>query len=159
MNTRAPETLAERLCADLALGGHWTSDWHEISQTRITEFADVTDDHQFIHLDPERAARETPFGGTIAHGFLTLSLASALAYEALPELEGQTAGINYGFDRIRFLAPVPAGARIRGQFERTGVKPKGEAAVLLTHSLIIEIEGRDTPALSAEWITLHQFRP
>jgi acyl dehydratase len=91
------------------------SDWMEVPQSRIDKFADATDDHQFIHVDPERAA-ETPFGGTIAHGFLTLSLLSAMNYNCVPRVREQTMGINYGFDKVRFMAPVPAGARVRGRF-------------------------------------------
>ena len=85
------------------------SDWREITQEMIDKFADATDDHQWIHCDPERAAKETPFGSTIAHGFLTLSMLSTLTFEALPQLEGATMGINYGFDNIRFKAPVRSG--------------------------------------------------
>lgn len=92
------------------------SKWFEITQTRIDAFADCTEDHQFIHVDPE-AAEKTPFGGTIAHGFLTLSLASAMSYDAVAPLDGVVMGVNYGFDKLRFLAPVPAGSRVRGRFK------------------------------------------
>lgn len=85
------------------------SSWHLVDQKRIDVFADATEDHQFIHIDPERAARETPFGTTIAHGFLTLSLLSVFSYEALPKISGATMGINYGFDKLRFVSPVRAG--------------------------------------------------
>ena len=91
------------------------SDWMEVNQEKINAFADITEDWQFIHVDPERAA-QTPFGGTIAHGFLTLSLLSAMAMDVIPRLENTTMGVNYGFDKIRFLSPVLAGARIRGRF-------------------------------------------
>ena len=93
-----------------------SSRWMMIDHKRITAFADVTEDHQFIHLDPDRTAVETPFDGTIAHGYLTLSMASAFAYEVMQGIEGQTASVNYGFEKIRFLAPVPAGSRIRRNF-------------------------------------------
>ena len=128
-----------------------------IDQERITAFADVTEDHQFIHLDPDRAAAETPFGRTIAHGYLTLSMASAFAYEVMQEIEGQTASVNYGFEKIRFLAPVPAGSRIRGNFVLKSAVSKGDSAVLQMHGLSIEIEGADTPALVADRLTLHQL--
>jgi len=94
------------------------SDWRVVTQAMIDQFAQATDDHQFIHTDPERA-RETPFGSTIAHGFLTLSLLSTLAYEALPEIEGQSYGINYGFDKVRFMTPVKSGERVRAAFVLT----------------------------------------
>ena len=89
------------------------SDWMTVSQDRINGFADVTEDHQFIHLDVERAKAETPFGGTIAHGFLTLSLMVPMADQALPNISDRKMGINYGMDKLRFLSPVPAGARVR----------------------------------------------
>ncbi len=92
------------------------SSWITLDQAVIDRFADLTGDRQFIHVDPGRAAAETPFGGTIAHGFLTLSLLSRMGAEALPPLAGRVRGINYGFDRVRFLAPVPAGGRVRGRF-------------------------------------------
>lgn len=150
-------TARDTALASLTLGTQRCAAWVQIDQPRINAFADVTDDHQFIHLDAERAKAETPFGGTIAHGFLTLSMASRFAYEVLGEIEGQTASINYGFDRIRFLAPVPSGARIRGCFTLEAATPKGDHALLLDHALTMEIEGSDTPALAARWLTLHQF--
>ncbi|MDD9330445.1 MAG: MaoC family dehydratase, partial [Bartonella sp.] len=91
------------------------SQWRLVTQDMINQFAYATDDHQWIHVDEEKA-KKTPFGGTIAHGFLTLSLLSVLAYEALPELEGATMGINYGFDKVRFMNPVKTGARVRARF-------------------------------------------
>ena len=94
------------------------SQWRTVTQQMIDTFAEATDDHQWIHTDPERAAAETPFGGTIAHGFLTLSVLSPMAYEALPSIEGSTMAINYGFDRVRFAMPVKSGARIRARFTR-----------------------------------------
>ena len=128
-----------------------------IDHKRITAFADVTEDHQFIHLDSDRAVAETSFDGTIAHGYLTLSMASAFAYEVMQEIEGQTASVNYGFEKIRFLAPVPAGSRIRGNFVLKFAVSKGDSAVLQMHGLSVEIESTDTPALVADWLTLHQL--
>lgn len=127
------------------------SRWFEVTQARIDAFADCTEDRQFIHVDPERA-RATPFGGTIAHGFLTLSLASAMSYDAVAPLEGVAMGVNYGFDKLRFLAPVPAGSRVRGRFRLLSAEDKGGGRWLLKHELTIEIEGGDKPALIAEWL-------
>lgn len=127
------------------------SRWIEIDQARIDAFAKITEDEQFIHVDPE-AARATPFGGTIAHGFLTLSLASAMSYDAVKPLEGVVMGVNYGFDKLRFLAPVPAGSKVRGRFKLLSAEDKGGGRWLLKHELTVEIEGGDKPALIAEWL-------
>ena len=131
-----------------------TSSWREVMQERIDRFAQVTDDHQFIHIDPERARSETPFGGSIAHGFLTLSLLSTMAYETLPTVEGRALGINYGFDRVRFLAPVRSGKRVRALFTLTDVTTREAKQVLVRYAVTVEIEGEAKPALSAEWLTL-----
>jgi acyl dehydratase len=131
-----------------------TSSWREVAQERVDRFAEVTDDHQFIHIDSERARRETPFGGSIAHGFLTLSLLSTMAYETLPTVEGRALGINYGFDRVRFLAPVRAGKRVRAHFTLADVTEREAKQVLLRYTVTVEIEGEAKPALSAEWLTL-----
>ena len=133
------------------------SDWLEVDQEKINAFADITEDWQFIHVDPERAAR-TPFGGTIAHGFLTLSLLSAMAMDAVPCLENTTMGINSGFDKIRFLSPVTAGARIRGRFKVISADELKPGELTLKYQVDVEIEGRDRPALTAEWISLQYFR-
>ncbi len=130
------------------------SAWHAVTQDMIDRFAEVTDDHQFIHTDPVRAKAETSFGGTIAHGFLTLSLLSLLTREALPKLKGRTMGINYGFDRIRFMAPVKSGARVRGRFTLTEVVDRTEKLVMFRYAVSIEIEGGAKPALTADWLTL-----
>lgn len=131
------------------------SPWIHVDQARIDAFADVTQDHQFIHIDPERA-RRTPLGGTIAHGFLTLSLCSAMSYDALEPLEGFVMGFNYGFDRLRFIAPVRAGSNIRGRFKLLAADPKGSDAEgerwLLKYEITVEIEGSGKPALIAEWL-------
>ncbi|WP_426025712.1 MaoC family dehydratase [Brevundimonas sp. TSRC1-1] len=127
------------------------SRWFEVSQARIDAFADCTEDRQFIHVDPE-AAQATPFGGTIAHGFLTLSLASAMSYDAVAPLEGAVMGINYGFDRLRFLAPVRAGSRVRGRFRLLSAEDRGAGRWLLKHEITVEIEGDNKPALIAEWL-------
>lgn len=135
------------------------SDWIEVDQPMIDAFADVTHDHQWIHIDPERAAAETPFGGTIAHGFLTLSLASRFVYDCFQPMPGQVMGINYGFNKLRFLTPVPAGSRLRGRFTLTGIKQRSDTELLRETAMTIEIEGRDTPALVADWLGLSVFAP
>jgi acyl dehydratase len=127
------------------------SKWFEIDQARINAFADATEDWQFIHVDPEAAAA-TPFGGTIAHGFLTLSLASAMSYDAVPPLDGVVMGVNYGFDKLRFLAPVPAGSKVRGRFKLLSAEDKGGGRWLIKHELTVEIDGGAKPALIAEWL-------
>ena len=130
------------------------SDWIEVTQERIDAFADATLDHQFIHVDVERAKAETPFGGTIAHGFLTLSLLPHLSStmpSQLPRLDGVLMGINYGLNKLRFINPVPAGARIRASAVVTDVALKGNA-VDQTRTMTVEIEGEERPALVAEWI-------
>ena len=129
------------------------SRWITVDQDRIDAFARITEDEQFIHVDPERA-RTTPFGGTIAHGFLTLSLASAMSYDAVAPLDGMVMGVNYGFDKLRFLAPVPAGSNIRGRFKLLSAEDKGDGRWLLKHELTVEIEGGDKPALIAEWLSM-----
>lgn len=131
------------------------SRWFSMDQERIGLFADVTEDQQFIHVDPEKA-KATPFGGTIAHGFLTLSMLSAMAEEAVPLVKGLTHSVNYGFDRIRFISPVAAGKRIRGRFELIAITV-GDTEVSQTLKVTIEIEGNEKPALVAEWITRHYF--
>lgn len=128
-----------------------------ITQEQINTFADCTIDHQFIHVDPERAKNETPFGGTIAHGFLTLSMLTHLCTSIptdpnAPPLEGAIMGINYGFDKVRFLTPVNAGKSVRASATVKSVVLKG-SAIDLTRTIAVEIEGGDKPALVADWIT------
>jgi acyl dehydratase len=134
------------------------SDWIVVDQTMINAFADATHDHQFIHVDPERAA-DSPFGGTIAHGFLTLSLLSAMNYDCLPKVREQTMGINYGFDTVRFVAPVKSGARIRGRFILAEARFRGAGMLMTTYDVSIEIENERKPALTARWTTIIQFDP
>ena len=129
------------------------SKWILVDQARIDAFAEITEDRQFIHIDPV-AAKQTPFGGTIAHGFLTLSLASAMSYDAVEKLEGVVMGVNYGFDKLRFLAPVPAGSNVRGRFKLLSAEDKGGGRWLLKHELTVEIENADKPALIAEWLSM-----
>ena len=129
------------------------SDWIEVTQERIDRFADVTDDRQFIHIDPVAAAK-TPFGGTIAHGYLTLSLLSAMAASAMPEIEGTRMGVNYGLNKVRFMAPVRSGKRIRGRFTLADVAEHSAGVLQSTVAVSVEIEGEDKPAFVAEWVTL-----
>ena len=131
------------------------SRWFLMDQDRIGLFADVTEDQQFIHIDPEKA-KATPFGGTIAHGFLTLSMLSAMAEDAVPPIEGLIHSVNYGFDRIRFISPVSSGKRIRGRFELIAINV-GDGEITQTLKVTVEIEDSDKPALVAEWITRHYF--
>ncbi len=133
------------------------SNWITVDQTMIDRFADVTHDTQWIHVDPERAAAETPFGGTIAHGFLSLSLASRFAYDCFPMLPGQVMGINYGFNKLRFLSPVRAGSRLRGRFVLAAVTKRNARELLRENTLTIEIEGQETPALVAQWLGMAVF--
>src|ERR1044072_198452 len=127
------------------------SDWILIDQDRIDAFAEVTEDPQFIHIDPEAAAK-TPFGGTIAHGFLTLSLLSRMAADAMLRPESVKMGVNYGFEKIRFLAPVRSGKRVRGRFRLQRFEEKREGQYQFVHEVTVEIDGEDKPALVAEWI-------
>src|SRR3954453_10312851 len=133
------------------------SSWHLVDQKRIDLYADVIEDHQFIHIDPGRAARETPFGTTVAHGFLTMSLLSIMSYEVMPVIEGTTIGVNYGFDKLRFLSPVRSGSRVRGRFTLTEAKLQKPTELPSRTSVSIEIEGESKPALAADWLGLIYF--
>ena len=127
------------------------SEWMTVDQNRINQFADATGDHQYIHVDPERAA-QTPFGTTIAHGFLTMSLMVEMGYEGSTKLENSVMGINYGFDKLRFINPVKVDNRIRGRFQLVSAEEKNPNQWLLKHAVTVEIEGEDKPALIAEWL-------
>ena len=129
------------------------SSWLTVDQARIDAFADATEDKQFIHVDPEAAA-QTPFGGTIAHGFLSLSLLSRMGAEAMLIPEGTRMAVNYGLDRVRFLAPVRSGSRVRGRFTLDSVDEKAPGQILLRHTVTVEIEGEEKPALNAQWLGL-----
>jgi acyl dehydratase len=129
------------------------SSWIVVNQARIDAFADATEDRQFIHTDPVAAA-QTPFGGTVAHGFLTLSLLSRMGAEAMVLPDGLKMAVNYGLDRVRFLAPVRSGSRVRGRFRLDSVEEKAPGQVLMRHTVTVEIEGEEKPALSAEWLGL-----
>jgi acyl dehydratase len=129
------------------------SSWLTIDQARIDAFADATEDRQFIHIDPQAAA-QTPFGGTIAHGFLSLSMLSRMAAEAMLVPDNIKMAVNYGLDRVRFIAPVRSGQRIRGRFVLDSIDERAPGQLLLRHSVTVEIEGVDKPALTAQWLGL-----
>ncbi len=129
------------------------SRWFTISQEQIDMFADATHDHQFIHVDAEKA-KQTPFGTTIAHGFLSLSLLSAIAYDASINLENTVMGLNYGFDKIRVLQPVKVNSRVRGKMTLVKVIEKRPGEFLLSWDVSVEIESEEKPALSAQWLTM-----
>ncbi|MFZ1742935.1 MAG: MaoC family dehydratase [Pontixanthobacter sp.] len=130
-----------------------TSEWAEMSQDRINKFADATGDHQFIHIN-EEAAKMTPFGGTIAHGFLTLSMIPYLSANSdIPKVDGVKMGVNYGGNKTRFISPVRSGKRIRGHWKLTEMVEKRPGQWQQTCEITIEIEGEDKPALICEWIT------
>jgi acyl dehydratase len=137
-------TLADRAGQELGV-----SDWLLVSQPRIDQFADATGDHQWIHLDAARAAAESPYGTTVAHGFLTLSLATTLLAETIA-VDGAGMIINYGCDRVRFVSPVPAGSRIRGRFTVAAVEDKDDG-LQVTWGVVIEREGQDKPSVVLDW--------
>ena len=136
------------------IGQEQVSDWVEVTQDMINKFADATGDHQFIHVDPERA-KLTPFGTTIAHGFLTLSLMPLLSDKIADpiKLDGVKMGVNYGGNKTRFLTPVPSGSRVRGRFKLLEFDEKRPGQFQQTNEFTVEIEGKDKPALIAEWIS------
>jgi acyl dehydratase len=134
-------------------GQEMVSRWFPITQARVDAFAEATEDRYFIHTDPARARAETPWGGTIAHGFLTASLLSAMAYDAVPRVAEAKHGVNYGFDRLRFVSPVPVGSSVRGRFRLAEVDRSRSGEVTLRWSVTVEIEGAQKPALAADWIT------
>jgi acyl dehydratase len=133
------------------------SSWHLVDQPRIDTYADVIEDHQFIPVDPERAKKETAFGTTIAHGFLTMSLLSIMSYEVMPVIAGTTMGVNYGFDKLRFISPVRSGKRVRGRFVLAEAKLRKPNELQSRTNVTVEIEGEDKPALVAEWLGLIYF--
>lgn len=127
--------------------------WTLVDQAMIDKFADATGDHQFIHVDPEKA-KLTPFGGTIAHGFLTLSLMPLLSSKIdMPRLEGVKMGVNYGGNRVRFLNPIRSGKRVRGRSTLIDITEKRPGQIQITSEFTVEIEGEDKPAMIAEWIS------
>ncbi len=144
--TVAPEALEQMAGTKLGV-----SDWVTLEQERINTFADCTEDHQFIHIN-EEAAAQTPFGGTIAHGFLTLSMLVKLCESVSVHPEGMVMGVNYGLNKVRFLAPVRAGKRVRAHVELASVERKDDKRLLTQQNITVEIEGEETPAVYAEWL-------
>ena len=144
-NIESLEELGARVGSEVAV-----SDWLDVSQQRINQFAETTEDRQWIHIDPDRAARESPFRQTIAHGFLTLSLLSELGKRAM-SVSGVRMGINYGLNRVRFVAPVPANSKIRGRFA-LGAWEEIKGGWQATWNVTVEREGGDKPCLVAEWL-------
>lgn len=133
-----------------------TSSWIEVDQEMIDSFGRLTLDEQPIHHDPA-VGEAAGMGGTIAHGFLTMSLLSVMSYEVLPKIERETASLNYGFDRVRFVAPVRGGTRIRGHFTLTEAIERGKNGLMLRFDVSVEIEGEEKPALTADWLGLYLF--
>jgi acyl dehydratase len=148
MPTASLEDIRARVGQEVGVSG-----WFTMDQQRIDAFADATEDRQFIHVDADAAA-QTPFGGTIAHGFLTLSMLSRMAAEAMLLPDTLKMAVNYGFDRVRFLAPVRSGKRVRGRFVLDSVDEKAPGQLLMRHSVTVEIEGEEKPALTAQWLGL-----
>jgi acyl dehydratase len=142
------DEIRSRLGQEVGVSG-----WLTVDQPRIEAFADATEDHQFIHVDPAAAAA-AGFGATIAHGFLSLSLLSRMAAEAMLVPEGVKMAVNYGLDRVRFLAPVKSGKRVRGRFTLDSLDAKAPGQWLMRHIVTVEIEGEDKPALTAVWLGL-----
>ncbi|MEN0651562.1 MULTISPECIES: MaoC family dehydratase [Hyphobacterium] len=136
------------------VGKNFTSDWMQIDQDRVNAFADITIDHNFIHIDAERTKRETPFSGTIAHGFLSLSMLSYFGAQCLPVFPAGFVPVNYGFESVRFAAPVPVGTRIRGVFTFKSLEERKPGQFLLTFDVRVEIENSTRPALRAEWLSM-----
>ena len=140
------DEIAAKVGTEIGVSG-----WLTVDQAAIDAFAEVTQDHQFIHVDPEAAAK-TPFGGTVAHGFLTLSLLSRMAADVMLVPDSLKMAVNYGFERVRFIAPVRSGKRVRGRFTLASAQQKRPGQWQFVHNVTVEIEGEDKPALTADWI-------
>ncbi|MBK9244912.1 MAG: MaoC family dehydratase [Burkholderiales bacterium] len=141
------DALAARVGTEIGV-----SEWITVTQPMVDDFARTTGDDFYLHVDPQRAAA-LPFGGTIAHGFLTLSLLAPMGYQACPYVEGARFPLNYGFDRVRFVAPVPVGRRVRGHFVLRRAQIVSDSQRQLTYEVTVEVEGSSRPALVAEWLT------
>lgn len=135
-------------------GETFTSDWFEMTQERVNQFADLTQDHNFIHVDVARSKAETPFGGTIAHGYFTLSMLSHLGETCLPGMPPGAIPMNYGFEKLRFSAPVPVGKRIRAHFKLAKIEERKPGQWLSHWDVTVEVEDQDAPAIRAHWLTL-----
>jgi acyl dehydratase len=160
MGKAAPgrETMETIAAADFIareVGRSYVSDWLLVDQPKIDAFADTTHDWMFLHVDPVAAAR-TEFGGTIAHGFLVLSLLAPLrGLTSRPAFPGLRTGLNYGFDKVRFVSPVRAGKRIRARFQITSIEERGPGRFVEAMDVTVEIEGEDKPAVVASWLTMY----
>ena len=148
IHTMTLDALSARVGSEIGV-----SAWRTIDQAAIDAFGKLTGDQHFIHVDPARAAKVLPSGGTIAHGFLTLSLLSNMAYQVCPTIEGVRFPLNYGFNRLRFVAPVPVGSRVRGRFVLKSVDVIDAAQRQIVYEASVEIDGAPKPALVAEWLT------
>lgn len=148
------EEMRQRIGSEVGV-----SEWLLVDQAMIDRFADATHDHAFMHVDPVRAAAETDWGGTIAHGFLTLSLIAPLSFTALPVIDGVAGGVNYGIDKSRLIAPVRSGRRIRGRFELMELSEPKRGHLQVRYKVTIEIENEERPALVAEWLNRYFYRP
>ena len=129
------------------------SEWYSIDQAMIDSFADLTKDHFFIHVDPERVQKETPLNSTIAHGFLSVSLLSAMSYDCVPGIQRADFGLNYGFNKLRFVSPVPVNSKVRGHFTLKDMEKKDTGEITMIYDVIVELEDQEKPALAAEWVT------
>jgi acyl dehydratase len=145
------DALAARVGTEIGV-----SEWIRIDQATIQAFADLTGDQNFLHVDAERA-RATPYGTTIAHGFLTLSMLSQMAYQVVPRIAGARYGVNYGCDRLRFIAPVKNGSRVRAHFVLRALEDQPGNRVQARYDTTVEIEGEEKPALAIEWLTMTFF--
>jgi len=147
-----PKTISLETFKSLVGKEIGVSDWLRVTQERVNAFADATGDHQWIHVDPERAKRESPFGGPIAHGFLTLSLLPFLNEEAMPKPEGIKMGVNYGLNKVRFVSPVPVGSNVRARTVLKELAPAGDNVLQAVLNVTIEIEGQQKPSAAVEWV-------
>ncbi len=152
VHTRHPDQLVAAIGSEIG-----ASEWVRIDQPMVDSFAKLTGDEYFIHVDPERARAETQFGGTIAHGFLTMSLLANMAYQVVPFVEGTRNMVNYGFNRLRFVAAVPVGARVRGRFVLKDFSYKPGDRWQSVYETTVEIEGQSKPAIAAEWLNAGFF--
>ena len=148
IHTMTLDALTARVGSEIGV-----SAWRTIDQAAIDAFGKLTGDQHFIHVDPARAAKVLPSGGTIAHGFFTLSLLSNMAYQVCPTIEGVRFPLNYGFNRLRFVAPVPVGSRVRGHFVLARIEAIDATQRQIVYDASVEIEGKPKPALVAQWLT------
>ena len=135
------------------------SEWYSIDQVMIDKFADLTKDNFFIHVDPQRVIKETPLKSTIAHGFLSVSMLSAMSYSCVPGIIDAHFGLNYGFNRMRFVSPVPVNSRIRGHFSLKEIDKKETGEITMVYDVFVELENQEKPVIVAEWIIKAYVKP